>query len=370
MRIAESKDNFWTSFRDLKSLGFTPDRPTVGHDCELHATAAILSTGPVGVGDYIAMTNASIINRLARADGVLLRPDRPLAPMDVLVTGLIGLRGLSNGARLWMTHATVAAEDPDCPELAASPTRRLVSHTGVDATRVKTVEEALLDLNLRKLSDRNTSIIKARSWVGQHTHTQNSERKERLGRGGFHFQWLIMSVDVPSMFSVLASDLYPSPISAAMQATSFLYVREWHWPRCMNNTDAIASGCLREVAFNSTSSNLSAISSTPIFDARTDSPYGTTCKMCDHSFALWSVFPSEGQIHEIIVLGDLTKTVSLSGYRLRINPKEGVYSLVVVGAPGEEVELMYLVRDSQRRMIVHVIVVVVGEGGRSLVNLG
>eukprot|EP01047_Picozoa_sp_COSAG01_P100938 COSAG01_NODE_30726_length_610_cov_1.933464_1_plen_79_part_10 len=44
------------------------------------------------------------------------------------------------GARLWQTHATVFVEDQDrAPELAKAPTRRLVSHAGVDATDQRSV---------------------------------------------------------------------------------------------------------------------------------------------------------------------------------------------------------------------------------------
>ena len=82
------------------------------------------------------MTNASLVRKLARSDGVLVRPDRPLAPMDAMWGMLLGNRsgrampGLCTpaqdaqgpkaacGARLWQTHATVAVEDVEkAPEL-------------------------------------------------------------------------------------------------------------------------------------------------------------------------------------------------------------------------------------------------------------
>ena len=50
----------------------------------------------------------------------------------------------SGGARLGQTHATVYPEDAArAPELAVAPTRRLVSHAGVDATERRSVPEAL-----------------------------------------------------------------------------------------------------------------------------------------------------------------------------------------------------------------------------------
>ena len=321
MRIAESKDNFWTSYRDWTGTGFRPDRPTAGHDCELHATAAILSTGPVGLGDYIGMTNATLVQRLARTDGILLRPDRPLAPMDVLVSGLVGVRGLANGARLWTTHASVAAEDPACPELVTTPTRRLVCHTGVDATRVTTVPAAL------------------------------------NGLAAYLMQWIVMSVDVASSFPVLVQDLYPSPLQLT-PAPALLYVRSWHQAQCINGSDAIASGCVSQV-------NLTSLgSSTALFDARTDLANATSCEHCDHRFTLWQMYPSSGVAGEVIVLGDLEKTVPLSGYRFRLlaGRKD---TLVVVGAPGEKVAITCLVRSSVGgQLAVHVVDVVLPASGR------
>lgn len=82
-RIAPSKDNFWSSFRDLFQDGGSQDSHRNGKDAQLHAIAAILSTGPVGLGDTCVgtqcMVNSTLVRRLARADGVLLRPDRPMA---------------------------------------------------------------------------------------------------------------------------------------------------------------------------------------------------------------------------------------------------------------------------------------------------
>jgi hypothetical protein len=66
-------------------------------DAELHALGAVLSTGPVGLGDYTGMVNATLVRRLLRADGILLRPDRPLAPVDAQWGALVGGGGGSGG---------------------------------------------------------------------------------------------------------------------------------------------------------------------------------------------------------------------------------------------------------------------------------
>ena len=51
LQIAPSKDNFWSSFRDLKQYQGSQDSGRNGKDAQLHALAALLSTGPVGLGD-------------------------------------------------------------------------------------------------------------------------------------------------------------------------------------------------------------------------------------------------------------------------------------------------------------------------------
>lgn len=108
-RIHPSKDNFWSSNRDLRPYGYNRDGKN-GMDAELHAINALLLTGPVGLGDTcvegICMTNATLVRRLARADGVLLRPDRPMAPVDVMFGGLLD----SSSVRSMPNLCTVAQE--------------------------------------------------------------------------------------------------------------------------------------------------------------------------------------------------------------------------------------------------------------------
>ena len=59
----------------------------------MHAVSALL-TGVVGLGDWHSgMTNGTLVRRLARADGVLLKPDRPLAPMDLMLGAFVNASG-------------------------------------------------------------------------------------------------------------------------------------------------------------------------------------------------------------------------------------------------------------------------------------
>jgi hypothetical protein len=70
-----------------RALGFWPYKDVfhsaAGSDTrEVEALLAALSAGPVGVGDRIGEADPSLIRRTCRADGVLVRPDVPVAATD------------------------------------------------------------------------------------------------------------------------------------------------------------------------------------------------------------------------------------------------------------------------------------------------
>lgn len=99
-RYAEDPSILWrwhlTTSSMLRELGFLPykdvflsgDSPTglVDIDGDPHATLeaclATMSAGPVGIGDRFQRTNRLIVMKCCRADGVLIKPDVPLAAMD------------------------------------------------------------------------------------------------------------------------------------------------------------------------------------------------------------------------------------------------------------------------------------------------
>jgi hypothetical protein len=57
-----------------------PDNPAAHADIESLLSA--LSTGPVGIGDPLGRTDASIVRRTCRADGVLVKPDTPISAIN------------------------------------------------------------------------------------------------------------------------------------------------------------------------------------------------------------------------------------------------------------------------------------------------
>jgi hypothetical protein len=70
-----------------RALGLWPYKDVFhsSEDCETREVEALLSAlsaGPVGIGDALGMADAELIHRTCRADGVLVRPDVPVAAVD------------------------------------------------------------------------------------------------------------------------------------------------------------------------------------------------------------------------------------------------------------------------------------------------
>jgi hypothetical protein len=88
--IRVSQDRFtpdrWTNFlyasRLGSALGIWPFTDVFMSAETGNLLVATLSAGPVGLGDAIGTVNASNLLRAARGDGVIVKPDIPLAPLD------------------------------------------------------------------------------------------------------------------------------------------------------------------------------------------------------------------------------------------------------------------------------------------------
>lgn len=191
------------------------------------------------------MTNGTLIRRLARADGMLLKPDRPLAPMDLMFSILAPHAARTypdywQGGRLWSTHATVAPENTQqAPELASRPTRRLVSHTGVDLTLHATVPQALANLT----ADGFASLM-----------------------------YVVVAVNSTTSFALQAADLYPA-VDVKQQLVLW---RSANAPVCTNGSDPVASGCVTS-------------GSQQLMDASGDKSTCPPAGRCEQQWAVWQV---------------------------------------------------------------------------------
>ena len=82
--VAPYKDTWWSSSSqpgNIYAVGYEPEP-------DLQALIAALSAGPVLPGDAIGRSNVTLINMTCRADGLLLKPDRPAFPTDADFIGM------------------------------------------------------------------------------------------------------------------------------------------------------------------------------------------------------------------------------------------------------------------------------------------
>ncbi|RJO68104.1 MAG: hypothetical protein C4523_07760 [Myxococcales bacterium] len=86
-----SKECYWPEFHTVNllawALGLWPFKDNF-HASETHGEAealiSALSGGMVGAGDQIGLADPELLSRSCRADGLLLKPDRPALPLDAM----------------------------------------------------------------------------------------------------------------------------------------------------------------------------------------------------------------------------------------------------------------------------------------------
>ncbi|MEY2430796.1 MAG: hypothetical protein QOC92_521, partial [Acidimicrobiaceae bacterium] len=84
---------------------FLSDRSNPDHHSEVEALLAALSTGPVGIGDALGQADRELVLRTCREDGVLVRPDVPLAAVDRCFAEHPVARATPLVAEAWTDHA-------------------------------------------------------------------------------------------------------------------------------------------------------------------------------------------------------------------------------------------------------------------------
>jgi hypothetical protein len=121
---------------------------------EVEALLAALSAGPVGVGDRIGEADIELIRRTCRADGVLVRPDVPVAAVDAAMfaapvwsgEALVGSAHTQHSAGRW-GYVVAANVGNDKQPLTTS-----VSLAGVGEDRPATDPIAVYDWRRRGVS--------------------------------------------------------------------------------------------------------------------------------------------------------------------------------------------------------------------------
>jgi hypothetical protein len=97
VELAPFIDVMWTTAAQPGADNPYPiqDAPGTCPYVEVLAASAALSAGPVGFGDGVGFTNATLLNMTCRADGVLLQPSLPAAPIEAWFAADARLSGAS-----------------------------------------------------------------------------------------------------------------------------------------------------------------------------------------------------------------------------------------------------------------------------------
>jgi len=101
--IRPSKDNFWTTSYQPNNTYNRISEPNP----ELITLVAALSTGPVGFSDGINFTNAELLMKTCRKDGLLLQPSKPLTSIDASFA--ISGRQTPAGSNIFMSYSTITS---------------------------------------------------------------------------------------------------------------------------------------------------------------------------------------------------------------------------------------------------------------------
>lgn len=160
-----SKESFWPQFHTINvlawGLGLVPFKDNF-HSGEAHGEAealiATLSAGMVGGGDFLGASRPDVLRRTCRADGVLLKPDRPAFPLDTMflpharpytVATEVAVAGAGTYALIAGFH--LARNHPDRTD--ADVFFSLVSYDGVDPGRMFPWPDAVTDWSLDPAAD-------------------------------------------------------------------------------------------------------------------------------------------------------------------------------------------------------------------------
>ena len=158
------------------------------NNTELNNALAVLSGGPVWIGDGVNATNATLANMTCRADGRLLPLSRPVTPLDRTFIRAKDTVVGESGPEVWLGHVDVGVD------LTSSSTRgtRLQGGGGVGAG----AEPDDVDVD-----------------VGIHTRASGGSHGELLFRA-----YTVVGVDVVQPQNVGISDLWPTPPTSSTGA--------------------------------------------------------------------------------------------------------------------------------------------------------
>ena len=103
MGLAPFKDVFWSTSLQ-PNASYHPNPQEVLPDRAV--LISTLSTGPVAPGDRVNYTNAKVVMKCCRQDGLILKPDRPLTTLNTLIVDWALSNSITQG-ELYSTQTTM-----------------------------------------------------------------------------------------------------------------------------------------------------------------------------------------------------------------------------------------------------------------------
>jgi hypothetical protein len=290
-------DNIWTTAVQPGNF-YNMDRPNT----ELETGIAVLSAGPVWLGDKPGLTNASLANMTCRADGLLLSPSRPLTPIDAMFAlnqsrGGIAPADADAGAEVWACHS-------DSPLSRASV-----------------------------LPDRAEAHSPFKKWQGT-TDAPDS------GGSAAHRSYTVLGVDLEHAFNLSVTQLWPPPSDTSQE---FLASR--HSRHCSANQAVADCG-------------VGIIGGPDATELRMQTGRGNTT-WGQHGFEYWTVTPVLSNGYAL--LGEVAKFARLSPKRfasISVGTSGGI-QVQLLGMPAEAVRVQCVAPSG----VVGEVVIVVQEAG-------
>ncbi len=205
-----SKESYWPQFHTVSmlawALGLLPFKDTF-RSREAHPVAealvSTLSAGMVGPGDALGETDAELLLATCRADGLLLKPDRPAFPLDAMFlphqrpyTTLTWSERPGLGRWLYVAAYHLASEHPD--RTAEDRLWVAIQYEHPDAGRMFVYPERVRDFGIELAELGVQGPVVAYDWrTGRAWRAEGRLELPRF-EGHYDFAYLVLAPILPN----------------------------------------------------------------------------------------------------------------------------------------------------------------------------
>jgi len=244
--LAPFKDNFWST-REQPGNVYNRSEP----NSVLQSVVSTLSAGPVGPGDKIDKSDAKLIMKSCNADGLLLKPSRPVLAIDAQIKQAAFLDGSGPNGEMWTTHShisgllfgiIIAAAMPDGQSYKLGPTEAMF---GCMFSPSKVFEAGTTQASAADFSDDKpltmSGCTRLSPCVYYTTPKINVGSKEIYIYGELS-KWVPVSPQRVSNIEVTSEDIYLSLKGAVHEQVEFTWTLDGKWQQqvCSISEDGTA----------------------------------------------------------------------------------------------------------------------------------